>query len=55
MITDIVLATTSILSHFFFVVRTCEFYPLSNSQVYDTLLFAISTILYIRSPNSLIV
>lgn len=57
MITTINLATTSIPTHssyFFFVVRAFKIYFVSHSQVYDTILLAIITIICIRSPNLLI-
>ena len=53
-ITTLVLATTSISYpsyHFFLVVRTFMIFSLSNTQVYDTVLLAIITTLYIRSPD----
>ena len=57
MITPVVLADTSVLSHnyhFFFVVRTFEIYFLSNLQVYNTVFLAIITMLYIPSPELVI-
>ena len=54
MITKITLANTSKPSHnnhFFYVVRTFKSNSLSNFQVYNTVLLAIITMLYIRSPE----
>lgn len=50
--TTTVLANTSMPSHnysFFVVMKTFKMYPHSSFQVYNTLLFAIITMLYIRS------
>ena len=52
MITTIRLANTCIMSHnypYFFLVRICKIYFLSNFQVYNTVLLITTTMLCIRS------
>lgn len=52
MITTRVVANTSIMPHsyhFFFIVRTFKIYPLSNFQVYNTVLLTAFSMLYIKS------
>lgn len=54
MITTVVLADTSIMSHnyhFLFVLETFQFYSINSFQEYNMLLLTIITMLYVRFPE----
>lgn len=52
MITTGVSANISIMSHYvFFVGGTIKIWSLSNSEVYNTVLLTVTTLLYIRFPS----
>ena len=54
MITTVVLADTSIMSHnyhFLFVLETFQFYSVNSFQEYNMLLLTIITMLYVRFPE----
>lgn len=52
MITTVVSANISIMSHYvFFVAGTIKIWSPSNSEVYNTVLLSVTTLLYMRSPS----